>query len=344
MSKEVKVLWLSQEECIKAGAMDMKTILKNVLKANRWLGEGKTVETELCHLCWEEHAHAGRRIGIHAALIQSEEMAVASVKGIPSNPENPFKLGMPRSNGIIILYNEETGYPFAVMDDTLISGLRTGASSAMGAKYCANPDAEVMGLIGCGVIQDACIEATSLVMENIAVVKLYDTSRERARAFVDRWRKLAYRFEICNSAKEAIVDSDIVHTCTNVELGNEYIKADWIKKGSFHSAVSIWDYKDEAVLLPGNKYCMDWKFRLKDPKYTFSDLVADGRLREENIIQISDIMNGKATCRKSKDDVVFFVTLGLCITDTTNAYEVYQNAVKKRLGTEVYLWKNPARF
>ena len=90
-------------------------------------------------------------------------------------------------------------------------------------------------------------------------------------------------------------------------------------------------------MLPGNKYCMDWKFRLKDPKYTFSDLVADGRLEEENIIQISDIMNGKATCRKSKDDVVFFVTLGLCITDTTNAYEVYQNAVKKRLGTEVYL-------
>ena len=54
MSKDVKVLWLSQEECIKAGAMDMKTILKNVLKANRWLGEGKTVETELCHLCWED--------------------------------------------------------------------------------------------------------------------------------------------------------------------------------------------------------------------------------------------------------------------------------------------------
>jgi len=42
--------------------------------------------------------------------------------------------------------------------------------------------------------------------------------------------------------------------------------------------------------------------------------------------------------------MVFFVTLGLCITDTTNACEVYQNAVKKGLGTEVYLWKTPARF
>jgi len=51
MSKEVKVLWLSQEECIEAGAMDMEMILRNVLKANSWLGEGKTVESELCHPC-----------------------------------------------------------------------------------------------------------------------------------------------------------------------------------------------------------------------------------------------------------------------------------------------------
>ena len=251
---------------------------------------------------------------------------------------------MPRSNGIITLYDEETGYPFAVMDDTIISGMRTGASSATGAKYCANPDAEIMGLIGCGVIQDACIEATSLVMDNISTVKLYDTSQERAHAFADRWRQLGYDFEICDTAKAAIENSDIVHTCTNVELGLEYIEADWIKKGSFHSAVSIWDYKDEAVLLPGNKYCMDWKFRLKDPKYTFSELVADGRIRESDIVQVSDIMNRRATCRTSKDDVVFFMTLGLCITDTANAYEVYQKAVRKDLGTEVYLWKNPARF
>jgi hypothetical protein len=41
--------------------MDMEMILRNVLKANGWLGEGKTVETDLCHLCWDEHAHAAKK-------------------------------------------------------------------------------------------------------------------------------------------------------------------------------------------------------------------------------------------------------------------------------------------
>src|SRR5699024_8678178 len=115
--------------------------------------------------------------------IRSEEMRVAAVKGIPSNPMNPVKYQTPRSNGMIILYNEDTGYPFAVMDDTIVSALRTGASSALGAKYCARPDSKVLGLVGCGVIQNAHIEATSKVMNQIETVRLFDVDKDKAKSF-----------------------------------------------------------------------------------------------------------------------------------------------------------------
>src|SRR5690606_31619346 len=111
----------SQEECIESGAKDMEMILHYVEKVNLWIAEGKIVEPELLHLLWEPGEYSGKRIGVHAALIRSEEMRIAAVKGIPSNPMNPVNIQMPRSNGIIILYNEETGYPFAVMDDTIVS-------------------------------------------------------------------------------------------------------------------------------------------------------------------------------------------------------------------------------
>ena len=152
--KENKVLWISQEEAIQCGALDMNFIMDNVIRANKMLGRGETIEIPLFHMMWEEGKHAGKRIGLHACIINSEEenIHVAGVKAIPSNPANPRKLGKPRSNGLVTLYDEETGYPLAVVDDTLISGMRTGAGSGLGAKCFARQDSEVVGLIGSGVI------------------------------------------------------------------------------------------------------------------------------------------------------------------------------------------------
>ncbi|WP_257351625.1 ornithine cyclodeaminase family protein [Pseudalkalibacillus decolorationis] len=339
---EVEVLWLSQEECIQGGAKDMDMILEYVEKVNLWLAQDKVVEPELLHLLWEKGNYSGQRIGVHAALIRSEEMQVAAVKGIPSNPLNPIKRNSPRSNGLIILYSEETGYPFAVMDDTIVSALRTGASSALGAKYCARPDSEILGLVGCGVIQNAHIEATSKVMHNIHTVRLYDINPDKAREFAAKWAHLGYKFEICTSIEEAVAQSDIVYTATNVNLGSEYIPKEWIKKGSFHSGVSMWDHKDEAILEGFNKYCMDYKLRLQDDKYPLSELTKSGKIQSENIIELGQIITGNKTIRESENDSVFFVTLGICATDTANSYRIYENAKAKGLGTKVKLWSEPA--
>lgn len=343
-SKEVNVLWVSQEECIESGAKDMDMILEYVEKVNLWLAEDKVVEPELLHLLWEEGNYSGKRIGVHAALIQSEEMQVAAVKGIPSNPLNPVERHTPRSNGMIILYDEETGYPLAVMDDTIVSALRTGASSALGAKYCARPDSEILGLVGCGVIQNAHIEATSKVMDNIKTVRLYDKDKGRAEQFAKRWQHLGYEFEICDDVKEAVADSDIVYTATNVNLGNEYIPKEWIKKGSFHSGVSMWDHKDEAILEGFDKYCMDYKLRLNDDKYPLSELTRADRLNPDEITELGQVIKGDQACREDEDDSVFFVTLGICATDTANSYQIYQNAKQQGLGTEVQLWSEPAMY
>lgn len=153
-NKENKVLWLSQEDCIACGAQDMKFVLRNVERANAMLGLGETREIGLVHMMWEEGKHSGKRVGLHGCIINSQDgdIHVASIKSIPSNPANPPRLQKPRSNGLLILYDEDTGYPLAVMDDTLVSSMRTGAGSALGAKCCANPDSEVMGFLGSGVI------------------------------------------------------------------------------------------------------------------------------------------------------------------------------------------------
>lgn len=345
MSKEVKVLWLSQEEVIEAGAWDMDLVLKQVRKVNKWLVQEKVNEANLLRVTWDNKLGGSRKIGIHGAVINSEEMQIAGVKSIPANPDNPKKYGMPRSNGLLILYDYDSGLPICVMDDKIVSDLRTGAGSALGAEYGANSDSEILGLIGCGPIQDAHILATSKVMHNIKICRVYDMRKEKADSFVKRWEKLGYRFEIVDSCPEAIADADIVYTCTSgIGVGDEYIPPEWVKKGSFHSPGSIWDYKPETVLKAFNKYGMDFVGRLEDKGFPFADLTMEGKLSKDKISVMGNLLLGHERLRTSPTDTVYYETLGICATDIAINYVVYNRAKEMGLGTEVYLWHKPAYF
>lgn len=345
MSKEVKVLWLSQEEVIKAGASDMDLVLNQVRKVNKWLVEGKVNEANLLRVTWDKKLGGSRKIGIHGAIIDSEEMQIAGVKSIPANPANPKKYGMPRSNGLLTLYDFETGLPLCVMDDKIVSDSRTGAGSALGAEYGANPDSKILGLVGCGPIQDAHILATSKVMHKIEICRIYDINPQKAETFAEKWSKLGYKFEIVNSCPEAIADADIAYTCTSgIAVGDEYIPAEWVKKGSFHSPGSIWDYKPETVVNAFNKYGMDFVGRLEDRGFPFADLTAEGKLRRDQIAVMGNILLGKEKLRTSPSDTIYYETLGICATDIAINYVVYHRAKEMGLGTDVYLWHEPAYF
>ena len=344
--KENKVLWISQEEAIACGVLDMNFIMENVIRANKMLGRGETIEIPLFHMMWEEGKHAGKRVGLHSCIINSdqEHIHVVGVKAIPSNPANPKKLGKPRSNGLVTLYDEDTGYPIAVVDDTLISGMRTGAGSGLGAKCFAREDSEVIGLIGSGVIAGYCLEATAMFMKQIKKVKVYDLIPENAKKFCEKFAHLGYEFEVVNSAEAAIRDSDIVHTCSLVDVGEEYVEPGWMKPGSFQSFVSQYDYKEECHLLPNVKFGMDWEDRLNDrDSCTLANMVLDGKMPRPEVVQVSDVLLGKKPGRTNPDDIYMFATIGIVITDTTNCYKVYEQCLEKGLGTWVYQWHEPAK-
>src|SRR6266852_6170274 len=64
--------------------------------------------------------------------------------------QNQQRFGMPNIQGIVLLADGENGYPLALMDSIEITILRTGAATAVAAKYLARPDASVATICGCG--------------------------------------------------------------------------------------------------------------------------------------------------------------------------------------------------
>jgi ornithine cyclodeaminase len=338
MARSLTFLYLTQEQVIECGGLDMPQTMAAVEKVFHLLDDGECIEPQAPLIHW--NGIHKRRISMHPAYIGGD-VQVAGIKWIPSNPENPTKRNMPRSNAITILNDPETGFPLAIMDGTAISAMRTGAVVGVGAKYLARADAEVVGLIGSGVINRTQLMALHVALPRIRQVKLFDIAPEKAQAFAaEMGEKLGLEIEIVDSARAAVEDSDVIAPATNVGPEDRYIQAEWIKEGALLANLSVNDYTFGAVLAC-DKIVVDNKKQLNIPTAILTDMVAENLVDPDGITELGAIINGKAAGRTNDEERIFFSPLGMGIEDLINAHRVYHEARRRGIGQELELWHNP---
>ena len=113
------------------------------------------------------------------------DFEICGMKWIAGFPPNPVKFGIPRAHALLILNDSWTGVPLAMMDGTYISAMRTGAVTGVGAKYLANPDSKVVGIIGCGVQAKTQIMAIKTAIPSVRLLKGYDIRPEASKQFAE---------------------------------------------------------------------------------------------------------------------------------------------------------------
>ncbi|WP_299095421.1 ornithine cyclodeaminase family protein [uncultured Metabacillus sp.] len=216
-SKKVGFLYLSQEDCIEAGGLNMDGTLEAIQKSFELHGRNDVIQPSKPVIRWggpETEETRGRIMTMPSYL--GGDIDVAGMKWIPSMPENPKKIGQPRASAIIILSDPHNGFPLAIMDGTIVSAMRTGAATGIAAKYLANPDSRTVGIIGAGVQSRTQLMAVTSVFKNqIEQIKVFDLNEEKTRQFAKEMQ-LELNVNVVNaaSAEEAIRDSDIVITAT----------------------------------------------------------------------------------------------------------------------------------
>src|SRR5215216_1201494 len=133
LKRQDVVALLGIDECIAA-----------VERAFKLQGEGKAAAPGVLGL----HARDG---GFHikAGLLELDRTYFAA-KANANFPENVKRFGLPLIQGVIVLCDGENGYPLAVMDSIEITIQRTGAATAVAAKYLARPDSKTATIAGCG--------------------------------------------------------------------------------------------------------------------------------------------------------------------------------------------------
>src|SRR5512135_2187971 len=118
---------------------------------------------------------------IHAMPAYIPALHSVGVKWVSGYPDN-HKLGLPYITGLLILNDEITGVPLAVMDCTWITAMRTGAATAVAAKYLARPESESVGILGSGVQGRSNLEALNVLFK-IKQVVAYDSLPEQVDRF-----------------------------------------------------------------------------------------------------------------------------------------------------------------
>lgn len=356
MNRKVEFLYLQQEDCIKAGGYDMKGTMQATERSfflhakNDFIQPGKPV------IRWggPETEETSGRIMSMPSFLGGEKYAreleergligcvnTSGIKFIPSKPHNPEKYNLPRANAIIIILNPDTLMPACIMDGTMVSAMRTGAAAGVAAKYLANPDSRIMGLVGASVQGITQTHAIKEGLPSLEVCKVFDINPKISKNFVEKMKKeLDLELIIVNSAAEAIKDADIISTVTMAK--RPYVNSDWYKKGMLHCESSFWDTPPEALKVMDFIVVDDW-YQVKHHGVDVSwRAVQDGIISEEKIRgNLGQIIVGDKPGRRNKAEKIFFNPIGMGIHDLSEAHRVYQNALGMGIGRKLPLWESP---
>lgn len=302
---------LGIEECIAA-----------VERAFRLYGEGKTQTPGILGV----HALNG---GFHIkAGIMDLDRSYFVAKTNANFPNNR-DIGLPTIQGVIVVCDAVDGRLLAVMDSIEITIIRTGAATAVAAKYLARKDAKTALICGCGSQGRISLEAIMKVRK-LEKVFAYDIDAERAQSFAET---LSSEFNIEVTAvidlAEASLASDICVTCTTAR--EYFLRREHISLGTFIAAVGA-DSEEkqelEPALLAKSKIVAD----ILEQSATIGELhhaIKAGLVRRGDVhAELGEIVAGKKPGRTNEDEIIVFDSTGMALQDVVSAAIVYERGLK----------------
>jgi ornithine cyclodeaminase/alanine dehydrogenase-like protein (mu-crystallin family) len=232
----------------------------------------------------------------------------------------------PRIRGVVMLADATDGTPLAIMDSIEITVLRTGAATAVAAKFLARDDARTALICGCGL--QGRIQAKALARVR-PIERFFALDADRARAEV-------FARETGAEVVGVVVPADIVVTCTPSRSAFLHEVA----PGTFVAAVGAdSDEKSELApaLLASSKVVTD----VTEQCAAIGDLhhaIAAGTMTRQGVYaELGEIVAGCKPGRERDDEVIVFDSTGMALQDVAAASIVYDRAVERGAGVRVAL-------
>ncbi|MEX2124438.1 MAG: ornithine cyclodeaminase family protein [Woeseia sp.] len=323
-------IWIDYLNAIDADALSLtnEEILGAVEEALAAQGRGEAVIEPRVHLIPESSAKG--HFNVLRCYVRT--LGVAGVKVVGDFVDN-YKHGLPSEFALLNLFDPQTGAPRAIVDATAITDMRTGAVTAIGARYLARRDSRILGHVGARGTSYWNIRLLDHLFD-FDEIRVHSRRPESRDAFGARLeRDLGKRIIVTDNWRDCLVGADIMVEATRLTEPSPLFKTEWVKKGAFvvpygtMSAVEfdLTDVMDKIVV-------DDWG--QCEPGRPFGALrrhVDEGKLTAETLhAEIGQVVCGDRTGRERDDETILFWHRGLSTTDVALGDAMVKKA--KRLG------------
>jgi ornithine cyclodeaminase len=341
MTSGASFLYLDQEAVLKAGVLDMRRAMEVMSEVLVLLETGNCVQPFKVVLRDGDDARSeelGRFNGL-CASIKGPKPAIG-MKWIGSYPANR-DAGLPRASAIVILNSTATGMPIAILDGTLISAMRTGAVTALGARFLAPRAARKAVVIGGGVQARTQILGLWTALPELRDIAVFCRRRGQAEALrLDCQERFRAPVSVADDLRAAMKDADVVLTVTTAH--EPLVHAADLRSGALTIQMSGHEC-DFDVIRQCDKFVTDnWESMKHRGIITPALMHAKGALRDDDVhATLGELILGRKPGRETATERIHFAHMGMGVEDVALAAAVYETASERGLGQRLKLWDAP---
>ncbi len=258
---------------------------------------------------------------------------MAGVKVVGDFVDN-YKQDLPSEVGMLTLFDPRTGIPVAIIDATAITEMRTGAVTAIGAKYLARKGSKVLGHIG----------ARGTAYWNVRLldglfdfdeIRVHSARPESRDAFAARLsHELGKPVRVCDNWRDTVDGADIVVEASRLRQPTPLLKTEWIKPGAFVVPYGTMSAVELSLTDIMSKLVVDDWGQCKGGQFgSLRAHVEAGKLSAQTLhAEMGQIVAGLRPGRESEAENILFWHRGLSLSDIALGYAMLQKALALGIG------------
>jgi ornithine cyclodeaminase/alanine dehydrogenase-like protein (mu-crystallin family) len=274
---------------------------------------------------------SGARVGDRGMLgampgyVPGIALEVKLVTVFPANHHH----GLPSHQGLIMVFDEDTGAPLAVMDGTYITAIRTGGTAAVAARVLARDDSAVLAILGAGVQGGSHLETFPKVRD-FKEIRVASRDPDHARALVARYPRAV----VAESFEAAVRGADVVACCTDAR--EPILRRGWIKPGAHVSSVGgTWGPELDAETIAAGRVFVEWRGAATSPPPAGAAELQG--LDASSLTEVGEVLAGTMPGRVSAEEITIYKSTGHAVEDAAAARLVYDRAKAEGAGVSLQL-------
>ena len=249
-------------------------------------------------------------------------------------PNNPSRK-LPMIHGLVVMFDEETGRPSGLLEGMTLTAIRTGAASGLATELLSKQDASSVAIIGSGTQARTQLEAVCCVrpIERVTIYSRNDANATRFAEEIVDLPGVPENVQVVPSAAAAADGADII--CTATSASDPVLASADVAAGTHVNAVGSYTPQMRELdveLLSRARIVVDQRSAALAEAGELIAAIDAGEVREEDLIELGEIVSGTRQGRLGDDETTVFKSVGLAVQDLCAAARALQRAEESGIG------------